>query len=1037
MLVLYQQIMIIAMERIIESVLKRTGRTDPRSHGPAPTDSTAFCGKIATGTLDQRSLIFAFGGTLTFFGLGLFCLSIARFDAALISVWIPNASAVALLLLARLRNELPIYTGIVIASLSAHFISGYAADATLAFTAANIVDIALVTWLTRRACGAQPDMTDLTHLGRFLMYGGLIGPVASASIAIIAMGSQPSGAFTSATAWFLANSMGMILTVPAALLINAAIHNQITLTTAQLFERSAMMIGGLVAVFLVFNQEGHPFLFLVPPITLLMAFRLGPLGTALYVPGIAVLASWMAYAQIGPIAPGTGSGIGKMYAIQAIVAANFLIGLPIAAILAGRARLTEQLAEGRAELALLTDNVTDAVLNIDNRGVCTYASPSVRDVLGREPNDLIGHIITERSHEDAGDRIALALDRLLGGQVDKERVTYRRLMDAEDGRPVFIEADCTIAFSSDTGDLSGVVVSARDVTERVELELLLTRARRHAEHAARAKSNFLANMSHEIRTPMNGVLGFAELMLQDKQTDDHRRHTEMIVQSGRSMMLLLNDILDLSKIEAGKITIDHAPFDLFATIAECVTLHRTAAEGKGLKLIFNPHYCGPDGCGGNDAGCSNSEQVLWVTTDALRLRQIILNLVANAVKFTEQGSVEISCHIHDNEVIIEVKDTGIGISPSRIQTIFSPFTQAENDIARRFGGTGLGLTISRKLAELLSGKIEVESEPEIGSKFRITFPAIIVEPRIPLNDQIEDVKPVDLPKSARILLAEDHDVNRQLGSKMLERCGQSVEIAHDGNEAIAMVIDSMMRGKPYDLVFMDIQMPGCDGFAATRAIRDEGIGPDIMPIIALTANAFSEDISEAKEAGMQAHLSKPLVFADLARVLQRWLPTRIVESEDPEPEDPYSDDCTQWDYGPHDPRQALAHKTSTIDNVAPRAAAASANSSTGSQTGHSPELIDRWNKRRAEAVEAVRTTLECGTLSDSNLPPGLHDELARLVHKLAGTAAIFGEPELGDHAAAFERALRQNLSGEVREALAFELLSVADDPAETFAATGS
>ncbi len=1050
------------MERTIKSVLKRQELKQSSQDSLHSPDSASFTQRtgavvqtaiVATGPLDQRSLVYALAAAVTFLSLGAMCVTVSRFDAALASVWVPNASIVALLFLGRLRNEVPVYTGVAIAGISVNIYFGNDISTSLIYTGANLVEIALVTWLTRRACGTKPEMTDLSHLGQFLLFGGMVAPIASALIAGMAMGPGLGTTLSAASSWFLANSMGMILTVPAVLLIAETLGEERVLTKVQIAERFALMIGGLFAAFLVFHQNEYPLLFLVPPVTLLVAFRIGGLGTALFVPGIALLTSWMTYSGVGPIVQNSTSDISKMYVIQAFIAANFLTGLPIAAILAGRYRMTAQLAAGRAELALLAENVTDAVLSVDSRGVCTYASPSVRDVLGREPEDFVGRLVTERSHEDATDHIASLLKRLLSGEADKDRLTYRRLLDTEDGKPVFIEADCAIAIVPETGERSGVIVSARDVTERVELEQLLIRSRKVAEHATRAKSEFLANMSHEIRTPMNGVLGFAELMLQGDLADNNRRHTEMIVQSGRSMMLLLNDILDLSKIEAGQISIDHAPLDLYATIAECAALHRPVAEKKGLDLIFEPPCGTATGCGGDCRLCTSEEPHPWIVTDALRLRQVLLNLIANAVKFTQQGSVVITCQLSETDLSIAVRDTGIGISPARIETIFAPFTQGENDTARRFGGTGLGLTISRQLAELLGGVIEVKSTPGDGSEFKLTLPAVTVEPEASEPRAMELVEPANIPQSARILLVEDHDVNRLLATEMLERCGQSVAIAHDGNEAIAMVIDSVMRDKPYDLVLMDIQMPGCDGYAATRAIRGEGIGPDVMPIVALTANAFPEDIAATREAGMQAHLAKPLVFADLARALQRWLPTRIVESENME-QDSEERRASQSESERPEPYagESVAERRANAGRRANDAGIACEgsdrqriSSKTGSGApmidalpqGHSPSLINRWNERRSEAIEAVRTALERGALCDPSVSEEISDDLARLVHKLAGTAAIFGEPALGSQAAAFERALRQNLSGEERKTLASELLRVADGRGATLASTGT
>ncbi len=983
---------------------------------------------LATGSPDIRSLIVALAGGAVFFVLAALCLALARISPSLASVWMPSAAAVALLLTTRPKSEVPAYAAFGFAALSAHLGNESTLIAALNFTLAHLAEIALVTWFVRRFCAPQPDLTRLAHLGSFLQYAGFIGPIASMLLAVPVLGATPSLAIAGASSWFLAHSMGMLLIVPAALVLATERNVRASIQHTHLVTGTALILGGLLGVFLVFEQSVYPLLFLVPPLTMLIAFRLGAPGCALFVPGVAALSSLLTYLGLGPISHSLNAPISQAHLIQAFVAVNFTTGLPVAAILAGRARMTRAIDEGRSEIALLTENIADAVMKLDNNGICTYVSPSVEQVLGRPPEDIIGKRVTERTHEDAYDRIAQVLERMLNGISLKERITYRRLLDSEEGMPVFLEADCTLVIDPETGERRGIVVSARDVTDRVELELLLTRARASAENAARAKSEFLANMSHEIRTPMNGVLGFAELMLQGELDADNRRYTEMIVQSGRSMMMLLNDILDLSKIEAGEISINSEPVDLFATIAECAALHRPAAESKGLELNFAAVHGDEDeeAREPEDDPLDDPFQRPWVKTDGLRLRQIILNLVGNAVKFTEAGKVDISYWAGASSIMIEVSDTGIGISPNRLKTIFAPFTQAEGDTARRFGGTGLGLTISRQLAELLGGTIEVSSAPGEGSTFRLTLPAAYATPARTSIAESEIVEPADLPQSARILLVEDHDVNRMLATEMLERCGQQVAIAHDGNEAIAMVIDAAMRDRLYDLVLMDIQMPGCDGFAATRAIRAEGIGPDVMPIIALTANAFPDDIAAARAAGMQAHLAKPLVFANLARVLQRWLPTRIVDIEDERP------DGNAADAEPPVPQTSPSGATALL----PPPTADEDKPSIPSQS-HSPALLGRWNERRSEAVEAVRDALERGDLGAEQRSDEIFANLARLVHKLAGTAAIFGEAELGDKASVFERALREPFASELVESLAYDLLCVADDPADGFGQTGT
>ncbi len=944
---------------------------------------------IATGPIDRRSLAAALIGGAGYLAFACLSLMLAHAGDTVSPIWLPNACAVAFLLRARLRCEVPFLLACLAASLAANAVVQLPDQVAVLFSFANLVEIIAVLALTRVAGRRAPDMNRIGDLARFVWAGGLIGPLLSALVVLPVMGSSVDQLRAGAMAWFLTESMAMLLIVPVALLLVDRFAGRLAPAPARPLESAALLGGGMVSAFLAFNQTHYPLLFLIQPVTLLHAFRLGSLGSALNVVGVAVVAGVMTLIGLGPIAAASGTAIAELHLLQAFIAANFLTGLPVAAILAGRDRIRARLEAGKREVDLLAENISDAILRFDLAGVCTYASPSVRDVMQTQPETFVGRHVTARLHPDAHDRAVQALQRLLEGESDRERVTYRRFADAPDGSPVFIEADCAVVCNPETGAREGVVVAARDVTERVELELLLTRARRHAENAARAKSEFLANMSHEIRTPMNGVLGFAELMLQGDLADDQRRFAELIVQSGRSMMMLLNDVLDLSKIESGQFAIDPAPVDLHASLAECAALHRPAAERKGLTLELAWE-------GGEEPDPRPGEaRAPWVLTDGLRLRQILLNLIGNAVKFTEAGHIRVSYRISRNEVRVTVADSGIGISPRQLETIFHPFTQGEADTARRFGGTGLGLSISRQLAALLGGRIEVDSTPGEGSRFTLVLPATLAPPVA--DDILPEVTPSpELPPRAlapsRILLVEDHDINRLLVSEMLERCGQEVDQAHDGNEAIAMVIDSIMRGRPYDLVLMDVQMPDCDGLSATRAIRAEGIGPGLLPVIALTANAYPEDVAAARAAGMQGHLAKPVVFAQLARTLQRWLPTWIVEADE---------------LGPPGPGNAAM----------PAAARASA-------MARSPRLVARWQARRREAIVAVEAGLGEGWLAGTGTTLDERaGDLARMLHRIAGTAAMFDEAALGEAAAALERALVAGADAATCTALATTLLA--------------
>ena len=905
------------------------------------------------------------------FGLMAFAsIEFTRGNERVAAVWIPNALIVAFLLRSRLGHELPLFAAVFAGNIGANLLAGDAAATAAGLAASNLLEIWLAVSLVRQFCGPRPDMHDIGDLARFIAFAAIVAPIMSACVAslvLIESGSAPLAVWSK---WAVTDGLGMAIITPAALILIDAWAARRAPTSVEAVEWAGLTIVGTTATFLIFAQTDYPLLFLIAPIVLSHAFRLGPLGTAFSVIKVSVIATYFTTIGQGPI-----NMVGlplstELIMLQAFIATSFLIGLPIAAVIAGRTRMISQIELARRELALLADNVTDAVLRYDLDGICTYASRSVRDVLGERPESFLGNRASDRAHPDALEKIRSAERRLLSGEAEKERFTYRRFLDSTDCKPVYIEADCAVARNSSSGVAEGIVVSARDVTERVELELQLVRARRHAENAARAKSEFLANMSHEIRTPMNGVLGFAELLQQSSLSSEQKRHAELIVQSGRSMMLLLNDILDLSKIEAGQIVIEQRPVDLRGVIDECAALHRASAEKKGLEI----EVCGEKNCP-------------WIMSDGLRLRQIVLNLIGNAVKFTESGSVTVSYAHRGEHFTITVEDTGIGISEDRLERIFNPFEQGESDTSRRFGGTGLGLSISRQLAELLDGTLDAESQPSVGSRFILTLPFVEASHGPTKVTDQQEVEPKHLPQASRILLAEDHDVNRLLVTEMLQRCGQKVEIAHDGNEAVAAALEAHMRGQGYDLVLMDVQMPGCDGYAATRAIRAEGIRADVLPIVALTANAFPEDIAAARDAGMQAHLAKPLVFSELVATLQRWLPTRIVSSTD---DADIGDEMTG--------ESALPAQSET----------------------RSPAITSRWQERRREALDAVNNAVRSGKLTGRDA-----DELARLVHKLAGTAGMFGEDELGQRAAAFERALRSEVDHGIREELARDLLEAA------------
>jgi signal transduction histidine kinase/chemotaxis response regulator CheB len=384
-----------------------------------------------------------------------------------------------------------------------------------------------------------------------------------------------------------------------------------------------------------------------------------------------------------------------------------------------------------------------------------------------------------------------------------------------------------------------------------EQVVMLQEARDRAEVASRAKSQFLANISHEIRTPMNAVLGFAQVGRSNSQDPADRLRFSHILASGQHLLRIIDEILDLSKLDAGKLYVNSNPFELIAAVNEALDLVRESARAKGLKLTveYDPEL--PD----------------WVMGDSLRLRQILVNLLDNAVKFTREGNVRLVVHPANGQTGFSVIDTGIGIDNTQISRLFNAFEQADGTTTRRFGGTGLGLAISLGLAELMGGKIMAEGEPGKGSVFTLYLPLPATSRCV--SDAVRKAPSAGLRLAdLRVLVVEDDEFNRLVLRQMLENEGATLVIAENGLQALECLkkADSV----PFDIVIMDVQMPEMDGYEATRRIHSIAPG---LPVVGLTAHAMAEERERCLAAGMVAHVTKPIAVNDLVDIILQQVPT--------------------------------------------------------------------------------------------------------------------------------------------------------------------
>jgi len=489
-----------------------------------------------------------------------------------------------------------------------------------------------------------------------------------------------------------------------------------------------------------------------------------------------------------------------------------------------------------AHEAVLANASVGIAFTRENRFV--QANPALERMLGWAPGTLVGQPgravwSSDAEYAEVG---ALIGPRLARG----EPVEFVRELRGADGSPFWCRM-LAKAVDPTHPMRGGTIWIVEDITERRRTEQALAKARDDAEAANRAKSAFLANTSHEIRTPLNGLVGLARLLRRPGLDEVRRRlYLEQIGDSAETLAAVISDVLDLSKIEAGKLDVERVVFDLHELLESLRRVYATLADARGLGFALQVDNAVPQ----------------WVWGDPVRVRQVLGNYLNNALKFTPRGQVALSARpLADGRLRFEVIDSGIGIDAAVQERLFHPFTQADESTTRRFGGSGLGLSICRELATLMHGAVGVCSAPERGSCFWAELPLAPAQP-LPARDSADTSASARL-QGMRVLMAEDNPVNMTIAVAMLEHWGVRVTEAHDGAQAVRAVEQAQQAGSPFDAVLMDVQMPVMSGYEATRRLREQH-DAHTLPIIALTAAALTSERDEALASGMTGFLTKPI-----------------------------------------------------------------------------------------------------------------------------------------------------------------------------------
>lgn len=510
------------------------------------------------------------------------------------------------------------------------------------------------------------------------------------------------------------------------------------------------------------------------------------------------------------------------------------------------------LEESERRYQQIIENVSDLIYTTDKKGIIQYANPSALRVTEFSQKEITGRSYVGFIRDDYK---KMTLNFYRHALLKKLQNTYFEFpIITKSGKEVWLGQNVTLIMDDAKKTIHGFQAMARDITERIKFEKELIESKEAAISAAKIKSQFITNMSHEIRTPLNGIIGISNLLQKTDLDDKQKKYLQAIVTSADQLMGIINNILDLSKIEAKRMTVDEKPFDLHDLISGLETLFETRARQKNLSFF-----------------CRLDDQIPKIISgDSIKLNQILFNLVGNSLKFTDEGFVQLDVklkELSETKCIVQFKviDTGIGIDKKHQEKIFSAFSQVESDTTRRYGGTGLGLTIVKKLVELQNGSIDLISSVGRGTTFIVELGfGIADEENLNNNKSTQEQEQFNF-ENLKILLAEDNLVNQLVTSDLLKGQKAEVTIAVNGQEAI-----DLYKENDYDMILMDMQMPHMDGYQAMKIIRDDFPQEKRnIPITALTAHAFEGELNKCLEYGANFYLSKPFRPVQLFEIIEK------------------------------------------------------------------------------------------------------------------------------------------------------------------------